>query len=308
MLKKSFLLASVVYLFNSVGNVMQGILIKYYQGSLSLGLYNIIAIKCFIACVVMLPFAVKYFRNWKKDLHIVFILSLLYSMDLLLCNTGFKTVPVNTGVLILLLIPLWIIVFSRILLNEKSFNFINAIALVICLVGVLIPIKNEISFGGFNTGYIYLFSASIVIPLGLLLQKKFADCRPIPYALFTNALVLGLISFILSSFSLSSTGRLFSFDFSLLWLKNLNFTLVMTAGLLIAICDLVEFAAVYFAYAITEAALLQPIRFTRILISMLFSWLILSEQPTCAQIIGAILIIISNMVSIVYSRKYQDKK
>ena len=307
MLKKSFLFASVIYLFNSIGNVMQGILIKYYQGALSLGLYNIITIKCLIACIIMLPFSIKYLRHWRKDLHIVFILSLLYSMDLLLCNTGFKTVPVNTGILILLLIPLWIVVLSRILLNEKSFNWINAVALIVCLVGVFIPIRKEISFGGFNIGYIYLFFASIIIPLRLLLQKKFTDCRPIPYALFTNAFVLGLISFILSSFNLSFANNSLSIVFDVLWLKDLNF-MTLVAGLLIAVCDLVEFSAVYFAYAITEAALLQPIRFTRIIISMLFSWLILSEKPTYTQVIGAILIIVSNLISIVYSKKYQDKK
>ena len=307
MLKKSFLLASIIYLFNSIGNVMQGVLIKYYQSVLSLGMYNIITIKCLVACVIMLPFALKYLRHWKKDIRIVFILALLYSLDLLLCNTGLKTVPVNTGILILLLIPLWIIVLSRILLGEKSFNWVNAVALGICLVGVFIPIRNEISFGGFNVGYIYLFFASIVIPLGLLLQKKFTDCRPIPYALFTNAIVLGLISFVLSSFNISFGNNSLSFSVNVLWLKNLNLTAII-AGIAIAICDLVEFSAVYFAYAITEAALLQPIRFTRILFSMLFSWLILSEYPTTAQIIGAMLIIISNLISIIYSKKYQDKR
>ena len=307
MLKKSFLFASVIYLFNSIGNVMQGILIKYYQGALSLGLYNIITIKCLIACIIMLPFSIKYLRHWKKDLHIVFILSLLYSMDLLLCNTGFKTVPVNTGILILLLIPLWIVVLSRILLNEKSFNWINAVALIVCLVGVFIPIRKEISFGGFNVGYVYLFLASIIIPLGLLLQKKFTDCRPIPYALFTNALVLGLISFVLSSFNISFGNNSLSFSVNVLWLKDVNLTAII-AGIAIAVCDLVEFSAVYFAYAITEAALLQPIRFTRILFSMLFSWLILAEQPTHTQIVGAVLIIISNLISIIYSKKYQDKR
>lgn len=307
MFKKGFLLASTIYLFNSIGNVMQDILIKYYQGVLSLGLYEIITIKCIVACIIMLPFSIKYIRHWKKDIHVVFILALLYSLDLLLCNTGLKTVPVNTGILILLLIPLWIIVLSRILLNEKSFNWVNAIALIVCLVGVFIPIRKEISFGGFNVGYIYLFLASIIIPLGLLLQKKFTDCRPIPYALFTNALVLGLISFVLSSFNISFNNNSLSFSVNVLWLKDVNLTAII-AGIAIAVCDLVEFSAVYFAYAITEAALLQPIRFTRILFSMLFSWLILAEQPTHTQIVGAVLIIISNLISIIYSKKYQDKR
>jgi drug/metabolite transporter (DMT)-like permease len=57
-----------------------------------------------------------------------------------------------------------------------------------------------------------------------------------------------------------------------------------------------------------EAALLQPIRFTRILISMVLSYIILSERPASAQVIGAVMIIAANAFSIWYSRKYQSKK
>ena len=168
MFKASFVFASIIYLFNSLANVSQGILIKYYQGHLSIGVYEMIAIKCFVAVILIFPFAFKYIRNWRKDLHIVILLSLLYCGDLLCCNIGFKTVPINTGTLILLLIPLWIVVLGRFILNEKSFNIVNAIALLVCFVGVFLPIKSEIGFNGFNVGYIFLFMASIIIPLGLI--------------------------------------------------------------------------------------------------------------------------------------------
>lgn len=306
MLKTSFVFASIIYFFNSLGNVLQGILIKYYQKEFSLGVYEIISIKSFVAMVIMLPFAFKYIKHFKKNLKIVFLLSLLYCCDLLFCNTGFKTVPINTGTLILLLIPLWIIFFGKIILNEKSFNKVNAIALIVCFIGVFIPIRNEISFNGFNKGYIFLFLASIIIPLGLILQKKFTDCRPVSYALFTNALLLFIISLSLSIFDVSfKDGFLAKIDFT--FIKNINYHQLI-AGLLISICDLVEFACVYLAYQMAEAALLQPIRFTRILISICFSYMILSETPTQAQIIGACLILTANAFSIWYSKKYQLKK
>ena len=303
----NFLLSSFIYFFNSVANVLQGILIKYYQGSLNVGIYQIITIKSFISMLLILPFAIKYIKFWKKNLKIVILLSLLYCGDLLCCNTGFKTVPINTGTLILLLVPLWIIVFGRFILKEKSFNKVNAIAIIICLIGVLIPIRNEISFSGFNIGYIFLFLASLIIPLGLILQKKFSDCRPVPYALFTNAFALFIISFFLSSICIgrNNSSNDLLFDFS--WFHSIDLD-ILKAGLFIAICDLVEFAGVYVAYQLAEAALLQPIRFTRILISMLMSFLILREYPTCEQTIGAFMILSANLFSIWYSRKYQNIK
>ena len=288
-LRRGFLFASFIYFFNSLANVSQGVLIKYYQTAISIGLYQMIALKCFVSLVIMFPFAFKYLRQWKKNVHIVLLLSFLYSLDLLCCNTGFKTVPVNTGTLILLLIPLWVVVLGRIILKEKKFNKVNAIALGVCLVAMFITIKNEISFNGFAVGYIFLFLASIIIPLGLILQKKFSDCRPVIYALFTNALVLGVISFALSGFDVPKIN-----------MQSLQ------AGLFVAICDLVEFAAVYIAYQMTEPALLQPIRYTRILISVALSYILLHEMPTKYQIIGAVLIIIANIFSLIYSNKKQS--
>ena len=307
LVKKSFLLASIIYIFNSLSNVLQGTLIKYYQSSLSMGLYETITIKCLVSVVIVFPFVTKYIKkNFKKNIRIVLLLALLYSGDLLCCNTGFKTVPINTGTLILLLIPLWIVVLSRIILKEKKFNIINAIALFICIFAIFITIKDEILFNGFNSGYIFLFAASIIIPLGLILQKKFTDVRPVAYALFTNAVVLGVISFILSAFDITITLHEFKISLDVLWVKNITYEKLIGC-LFIAICDLVEFGTVYIAYKMTEPALLQPIRFTRILFSIAFSYIFLLEKPTKQQIIGAILIILANIFSIFYSHKKQSK-
>ena len=307
-MKFSFLLASIIYIINSLANVSQGVLIKYYQSSLSIGLYEIITLKCFIAMILMLPFAWKYIKTFRRNLKIVLLLAFLYSCDILLCNTGFKTVPINTGTLILLLIPLWVVVLGRIILKEKKFDFVNAIALFVCLLAIFLTIKDEISFNGFNYGYIFLFLASIIIPLGLILQKKFSDSRPVSYALFTNAFVLGWISLLFSIICFPTQNKynyLMPFV-DVKWIINLSIDHVI-GGLLIAICDLAEFAAVYIAYQMTEPALLQPIRFTRIIFSMILSYTLLHEQPSKYQIIGAILIIVANIFSIIYSQRKQNK-
>ena len=288
-MKKGFLLAAIIYLFNSLGNVSQGVFIKYYQSAISIGLYELITLKCLIAGVIMFPFAFKYLKNWKQNLSIVIMLATFYALDVLTCNIGLKTVPINTGTLILLLVPLWIIVFGRLLLGEKKFNKVNALMIAICLFAIGITIKNEMSFSGFNAGYVFLFADSIIIPLGLILQKKFSDSRPVSYALFTNALILGIISFSISGFNLPEITP-----------TNLK------AASFVAFFDLMEFAAVYIAYQMTDCALLQPIRFTRILFSIALSYLLLNEMPTKYQIIGAILIIIANVCSIIYSKKKQD--
>ena len=287
--QKGFLLASIIYFFNSVGNVAQGVFIKYYQHRLDIELYELMTQARIIEILLLLPFCLKYLRHFTKNLGIVLLLAGLYAVDMLLFHRGLASVAINTGVLIMLLVPLWIVVFGRVLLGEKKFNIINAIALLACLVGVFITIFNELKFTGFNSGYLFLFADSIAIPLGLILQKKYAEFRPVVYAIFTNAVVLSIFGFCLSGF------------------KFAEFTSSNLQGaFVVALFDIMEVACVYIAYQMTEASLLQPIRFTRILISVILGYVVLKEQPTQYQMVGAFIILIANAVSIIYSKKRQS--
>ena len=90
MFKKGFLFASIIYLFNSLANVTQGVLIKYYQTASSMQIYEIIALKCFISVIIMLPFSIKYLKNVKHNFKIVLLLALLYSGDLIRVSKLFQ--------------------------------------------------------------------------------------------------------------------------------------------------------------------------------------------------------------------------
>ena len=287
-IRKSFIIAVIIYFFNSVGNVSQGVLIKHYQHTLNMNLYQFMTLRCFIEIIILFPFCLKYIKHFTKNLHIVLFVSCLYAFDMLLFHRGLKTVSVNTGSLILLLVPVWIVVLSRIILKEKKFNFINAIFLFICLCGVFFTIYSEINFYGFNSGYLFLLADAFIIPLGLIMQKKYNDCRPVIYAIWTNAVALGIIGFFMSDCNMPT--------FSLENIKG---------ALVVSICDIIEVACVYIAYQMTEPALLQPVRFTRIFISMVLSFFILKEPVVLYQVIGAIIILLANIGSIIYSQKYQ---
>ena len=93
------------------------------------------------------------------------------------------------------------------------------------------------------------------------MQKKYSQCRPIVYAVFTNAVVLSVLGYGMSGCKMA--------EFSL---KNLE------GAFVVALFDMMECFAVYTAYKMTDCSLLQPIRFTRIFISMALSYLVLKEQ------------------------------
>jgi drug/metabolite transporter (DMT)-like permease len=127
-----------------------------------------------------------------------------------------------------------------------------------------------------------------VLPLGVILQKKFGDKRPIIYALFTNAIALGIVSFCMSGCKTNA-------------LQNLNFELIK-AGFWIAIFDIMECAGVYVACKLANVALLQPMRFTRIIFAVFVSQIVLGETLTIYQIIGTIIIFIANFLAIFAGR------
>ena len=143
----------------------------------------------------------------------------------------------------------------------------------------------------------FIFANSIILPIGVILQKKFADFRPIAFALLTNSVVLGIIVFFLSGFNaniLSSTFNPFCKEFNVDYFK---------CAIFIAIFDIMESGGVYLSCKLANVASLQPIRFTRIIFAIMFSSIILAETITISQVISTIIILIANTVSIVFSHK-----
>ena len=287
--KETFLVACFIALVGSFGNVLHGTFLKYYSTALQVNLYELIVINCIVEVIILLPFCLKYLRKVNKGFFVVVLLSVLYSADILLYNTGLKTTPVNTGVLIMLLVPLWMCLFGKIILKEKGFRLVNIIALFCCFVAVVLTIYGDFKFSGFSFGVFLIFLNSIVLPLGVILQKKFGDKRPILYALFTNAIALGIVSFCMSGCKTNA-------------LQNINFALIK-AGFFIALFDIMECGGVYLSCKLANVALLQPMRFTRIIFAVFVSQIVLGESITMYQIIGAVIIFVANFLVISFSRK-----
>ena len=307
-IKKGFLFACFIALIGSFGNALQGTFIKYYTANLHIGLYDVILIRCIASIIILLPFSFKQMvsfiksKNLIKNVLIILLLAILYSADIILYNTGLKTTPVNTGTLIMLLVPLWMCFFGKIILHENDFNKITAFSLLACIFAVVYTTIGDLKFGNTGVGVIFIFANSIVLPIGVILQKKFADFRPIAFALFTNSIVLGLVVFFLSGCHTNILLSTFNpFDKSF----NLEF---LICAVLIAIFDIMESGGVYLSCKLANVSSLQPIRFTRIIFAIIVSGIVLGEIITAKQAISTIIILMANTVSIVFShKKYLNK-
>lgn len=293
--KNIFLTAVFIALVGSMGNALQGVYNRYYCELLKISTFQLLTIRCLVEIVILAPFCIKYLKNIKNNYLIVFALAFLYSCDILLYHTGLQTVSVNTGTLIMLLVPFWMCIFSRVFLKEKSFNVVNVLALLICVVSVCYSINGEINFNGFKIGIIFILVNSIILPIGVILQKKFDNTRPIIFALFTNAVMLGIIGYFLSCFTTGSLKLPISFD-------------ILKSAFIVAIFDIMECAGVYLSCKMAYVALLQPVRFTRFVFASIFSSIVLSQSLTKYQVITAIIIFGANIISTAYSQKLQKKE
>lgn len=293
--KNIFFLAVIVALIGSMGNALQGVYNKYYCGLLGISTYQLLTIRCMVEVVIFAPFCLKYFKDFKKNYKIVLLLAFFYSCDILLYNTGLQTVSVNTGTLIMLLVPFWMCVFGRIILKEKSMNIVNIAALIVCVAAVGYSIKGEVGFNGFQIGMLFILANSVILPIGVVLQKKFDAARPVIFALFTNAIMLGIIGYFLSYSTTGTAALPISFE-------------VLKSAFVVAIFDTMECAGVYLSCKMAYVALLQPVRFTRFAFASIFSSIILSQSLTKYQIITATIILCANLVATAYSQRgYKNK-
>ena len=276
-----FFIASLFYLLNALGNVAQGVFIKYY--TFDVDLYQFILLRSIISIVLLLPFAFKFFNLYSNNsaLKINIIISICSCLDTFLWNTGLKNTPVNIGTLILLLVPIWIVILSRLILKEKEESFFNISVLLLCLIGVIFSIGKDLYFVddqfNFTIGPFLIFINTIVIAFSLVLQKKFSTVRPLPFALFSNNLMLLVFMLFASKFTLPE-----------LTIKTMLF------ALMIAIFDIFEYLGVYVAYQMVPLVWLQPLRFIRIPISIALSYAFLNESITFYQFVAISVIISSN--------------
>lgn len=283
-----FLKAALVYLICHISSVSQGILTKFAttKAGLSIQLFNFLIVRAVVVMIVLFPFAIKHFHKLKKHTIAIAVLSILAAMDTIFFNLGLRGTAVNLAIIIMFIVPIMINIFSPIILKEKS-SISDYFTLIACLIGVFIasPEINPINLIfskekiNFNFDIIFIFLTVIVVVFGLIFQKKWKDKRPIPLAIFLNAFCLLIFSSLLKEKPI---------------LETINHKVIIF-GILVAIFDMLDFFSVYKAYQMSDLAKLQPVRFARVIISIVLSYLILKEEPTVNQLIGGSIIIVSNL-------------
>ncbi len=294
MMNSNIFIAIFIYLGNSFANVFSGVLSKFAVlklESFAIPVYSLLFLRAFISIVILSPFFIKNIKYINKSLKFNIIISTLTALDVFLFNIGLKGTPINQAIIIMFLIPVWINLFSNILLKEEATNIQNIIILICCFIALFISnpelnpyniihnYRNRLS-DSFNFYPILIFLNTFCVTFALLLQKKFSGDRPIMFGLFSNNIILLLLSLFFMKGIIS----------------YLNiYTILMAFAL--SILDIMEFGCAYKAYQMCKVSILQPVRFIRIVFSAAFGYVLLGEKTTAPQIIGMLIIVLMNFIN-----------
>ncbi len=227
------------------------------------------------------PFSVK-----KEEFRLNIVRNLLFAISTFLWYRGVVSTSLNNAVVISFLTPVLSTILSVFILKERL-SFVVFSATLLCT-GVTLWLK-KVSLDITTVSFVFLFSAVIMRGFVNIFTKKLTSKG-------------------------YSTRNIVHYNSLLMWLTSLSCILTwkpipLECVLWLCFAGLIYFVETYLAtlaYKHCSVSQIQPLDFSRIVFSMLISYLVLSEYPTSKQIIAACIIIFANLTVILFTT--QKKK
>lgn len=273
------------------------VLIKFFTINFNLKISELLLAESAFYLIILIPSLFKERKNiqniTKPNLLILILIGILGLIDYSAFYTSIKNLPILYFFTIKsIAMPIFVFSVSRILFSEKL-KTNNKISFLISAVGILILIidKLQVNDSDFQKDRLFYIFLSLI-------------------AIFSYAMNINLIKKV-SNFSVNTLlfiKFLPIFLINAIFQKNLNFLNKKTILYLffLTIIDAISRYLTYFPYRKIHSLDLEIIRYTGIISSALFAFLLLGEIPTVYQIFGSIFIIGGNIASIFF-RKRLDK-
>ncbi len=208
-------------------------------------------------------------ENFKRNLMLSFSTSLLY--------IGMSRIPLNEATSITFLTPILAVFLAVKLLGEKAPRTINY-AFVIAIIGVLIVKKPSFSENDAMLGYGALLLYTCIRSYVVIIDKRLTTTFTPMTMMFYSCIILGLFA-----------GCFFPL-FIAVPLSALKY--IAISGFLF----FVEYYCIFRALKLCNAVILQPLDFSKLIFTMIFSYIFLGQQVNAHQIIGGSIIILGYLI------------
>lgn len=263
----------ILSLLVSSGN---DILVKYLSSNLNF--FQVVFFRFLFGAIIMLPIA--FFANpadlKSKRLSLHFARGLILFLAMSLWCYALVIVPITTATLMTFTIPLFVLILAPIFLGEKV-KAVLWVATIIGFIGSLISL--DVTSIEFNVGALGLLLASLLFASLDIVNKKFVTKESMSSMLFYSAAFTALLA---------------ALPAYLYWQPILVTDLALLVALgvggnLILYCLLKAFRYV-------AASAVAPYRYLELLFSAVGGFLVFSELPTQAVLVGACFIIPATMI------------
>ena len=252
--------------------------------------WEVVFIREIFVIMTLFPFMIKYkFKFFQKNAFgLNLFRNILYFLSTILFYQVITKLPMNTCISIEFLVPVIAGIFAMIFLKEKGTKM-TWIALLICIFGALI-VKTP-SFSSDGEFYAYLLLIVVILLRGGIIccNGKLASIFNTSSIMFYSNIMLFLMS------------AMFFTEF--IKPHPMAIFILGIAGLLYCL----EYFLIFTAHKWCTVLTLQPCEFSKMLFSIILSYVVLGEQTTQNQIIGSLVIVIGFSVMI-FGKKYIETK
>lgn len=224
----------------------------------------------------------------KEEFKLNIVRNLLFAISTFLWYRGVVSTSVNNAVVISFLTPIFSTILSVFILKERL-SFVVFSATLVCT-AVTVWLK-KVSLDITTASFVFLFSAVMMRGFVNIFTKKITSKG-------------------------YSTRNIVHYNSFIMWLTSLSCLLTwkpipLECVLWLSFAGVIYFVETYLAtlaYKHCSVSQIQPLDFSRIVFSMLISYLMLSESPTTKQIIAASIIVCANLVVILVTAQKRKNK
>lgn len=254
--------------------------------SYNLDIYEILFLRFLFSTVILIPITLIQKNKFLKSTHnikIHFLRGILLFLGIYSWTYGIKFSQVSTATVIGFTIPIFILILGTIFLKE--FFFIQRwIITIITFSGLILTL--DIKNPNFNPKVLIFIFGALNFAILDIINKKIVHQEPTILMLLSSSITTTLVSapFIYTHWKTPSISEIF-----FLILLGINANLIMFFLLK--------------ALSTTDVTALAPYRYLELVISSIIAYYILNEIPHKSTIYGALIIIPSTLITIVYEKK-----
>ena len=240
---------------------------------------EVMFLRQFFIFIFLVPLMIKRRFHFfdKTSLRSNAIRNILLSISTFLIYVGMSRVPVNDATAISFLTPMIAGFLAVKLLGEKAPKSINY-AFIVAIIGVIVIKRPTFDIDNATIGYLALLAYTCIRAYIVILDKRLTSKFDPMTMMFYSCIILGLFA-----------GCFFPF-FIKVPLSALKY--IAISGFLF----FVEYYCIFRALKLCNAVILQPLDFSKLIFTMIFSYIFLGQQVNAHQIIGGSIIILGYLI------------